>query len=184
MPSLLPKPMPSLYQALPSQLDGVRALSVVGNFTFDAATHPDFLGACLGTGMQLQLQVHALHPGSCFEIGYGIALSGGYTSQLCPALPSGSKQSSSDAERLVNGHSVLTLAWLAGIDRGRVGDVLINGEKGAHILVAADIVQYLEDNLTQVCPVNLPLHTSRVTACAVHVACDTRVLANMMTRAE
>ena len=46
--------------------------------------------------------------------------------------------------------------------------MLINGEKGAHILVAADIVQYLEDNLTQVCPVNLPLHTSSVTACAVH----------------
>ena len=69
MLSLLPIPMPRLYQALLSQLDGVRALNVVGNFTFDAATHPDFLGACLGTGMQVQLQVHALHPCSCCNSG-------------------------------------------------------------------------------------------------------------------
>ena len=37
----------------------------------------------------------------------------------------------------------------AGIDRGRVGDVLVNGERGAHLLVAPDVVQFLEDNLTQ-----------------------------------
>ena len=40
--------------------------------------------------------------------------------------------------------------FAAGIDRGRVGDILVNGERGAHMLVADDIVQYLEDNLTQV----------------------------------
>ena len=68
---------------------------------------------------------------------------------------------------------MLTLTWLAGIDRGRVGDVLVNGEKGAHILVAADIVQYLEDNLTQVR--HIFLHTSSVTTCAVHRSCDSAI---------
>ena len=43
-------------------------------------------------------------------------------------------------------------ACLTGLDRGRVGDIVVNGERGAHIIVASDIVQYLEDNLTQVHP--------------------------------
>lgn len=37
-------------QADPSQLDGVAALDVRGNFMFDAANHRDFLGALVGTG--------------------------------------------------------------------------------------------------------------------------------------
>ena len=62
------------------------ALSVRGNFMFDAATHRDFLGACLGTG----------------------------------------------------------------IDRRKVGDVIINGEQGAHILVVPEMIEYLTMNLTSV----------------------------------
>ena len=53
---------------------------------FDAATHRDFLGACLGTG----------------------------------------------------------------IDRSKVGDVLTNGEQGAHILVVPELIEYLAMNLTSV----------------------------------
>ena len=53
---------------------------------FDAATHRDFLGACLGTG----------------------------------------------------------------IDRSKVGDVLLTGEQGAHIMVVPELVEYLTMNLTSV----------------------------------
>ena len=136
------------------QLDGVRALNVAGNFTFDAATHPDFLGACLGTGTQLQ--VYTLHPGSC-----SIA----DESQSCMAScdPVSYRHA---LGKLAGSMHVQWTSWQdaelgydAGIDRGRVGDVLINGEKGAHILVAADLVQYLEDNLTQASCCQ-PLHTS------------------------
>ncbi len=38
----------------PAQAAGVAALSVRGNFIFDAATHRDFLGALLGTGIDRQ----------------------------------------------------------------------------------------------------------------------------------
>lgn len=37
-------------RADPSQLGGVAALDVRGNFMFDAANHRDFLGALVGTG--------------------------------------------------------------------------------------------------------------------------------------
>lgn len=35
-----------------TEAGGVAALSVKGNFIFDAATHRDFLGALLGTGIE------------------------------------------------------------------------------------------------------------------------------------
>ena len=38
----------------PAQAGGVAALSVRGNFMFDPATHRDFLGALLGTGIERQ----------------------------------------------------------------------------------------------------------------------------------
>lgn len=62
------------------------ALHVKGNFMFDAATHRDFLGACLGTG----------------------------------------------------------------IERSKVGDILVNGERGAHILVAPELTEFLTMQLTSV----------------------------------
>ena len=62
------------------------AVLVKGNFLFDSATHRDFLGACLGTG----------------------------------------------------------------IDRSKVGDILVQGEQGAHILVVPELVPHLEMNLTSV----------------------------------
>lgn len=69
------------------QTAGVSALLVKGNFIFDSANHRDFLGACLGTG----------------------------------------------------------------IDRSKVGDILVQGEQGASILVVPDMVSHLEMNLTSVC---------------------------------
>lgn len=68
------------------QAAGVTALQVKGNFIFDSANHRDFLGACLGTG----------------------------------------------------------------IERSKVGDILVQGEQGASILVAPDMVSHLEMNLTSV----------------------------------
>ena len=69
-----------------AQTTGVSALLVKGNFLFDSANHRDFLGACLGTG----------------------------------------------------------------IERSKVGDILMQGEQGANILVVPDLVPYLEMNLTSV----------------------------------
>ena len=37
-----------------AQAGGVAALNVRGNFMFDPATHRDFLGALLGTGIERQ----------------------------------------------------------------------------------------------------------------------------------
>ena len=68
------------------QTAGVSAVLVKGNFIFDAATHRDFLGACLGTG----------------------------------------------------------------IERSKVGDILVQGEQGAHILVVPELVSHLEMSLTSV----------------------------------
>ncbi len=68
------------------QTAGVSAVLVKGNFIFDSATHRDFLGACLGTG----------------------------------------------------------------IERSKVGDILVQGEQGAHILVVPELVPHLEMNLTSV----------------------------------
>ena len=63
------------------------ALRVQGNFMFDAATHRDFLGAILGTG----------------------------------------------------------------IERSKVGDIILVGETGAQILVAAELLEHFEQSLTQAC---------------------------------
>lgn len=37
-----------------------------------------------------------------------------------------------------------------GIERGKVGDILVTGEQGAQILVAPNMVEHLEQSLTQV----------------------------------
>jgi hypothetical protein len=40
------------FEAAPALAEAVSALEVAGNFMFDAATHRDFLGAVLGTGIE------------------------------------------------------------------------------------------------------------------------------------
>jgi photosystem II S4 domain protein len=64
----------------------VSALEIAGNFLFDSATHRDFLGAILGTG----------------------------------------------------------------IVREKVGDILVNGERGAQAIVVPDLVQFFEEQFKQV----------------------------------
>jgi photosystem II S4 domain protein len=64
----------------------VAAIEIAGNFLFDSATHRDFLGALLGTGLV----------------------------------------------------------------RDKVGDLLVQGERGAQAVVSPDVVDYLELHLTQV----------------------------------
>lgn len=64
----------------------VEALDLAGNFLFDTASHRDFLGAILGTG----------------------------------------------------------------VVREKIGDIIVLGERGAHVLVVPELVQFLETNLVQV----------------------------------
>jgi photosystem II S4 domain protein len=79
----------------PSQV-AVAALDIAGNFLFDQATHRDFLGALLGTG----------------------------------------------------------------IVREKVGDILVLGERGAQAIVVPEMVEFLEQSLTQVRSV--PVKTRRI----------------------
>ena len=66
--------------------NAVAAVNVSGNFLFDKASHPDFLGSVLGTG----------------------------------------------------------------IERSVIGDILVQGESGAHVLCSPSIVEHLESALVQV----------------------------------
>ncbi|KAG2451467.1 hypothetical protein HYH02_004065 [Chlamydomonas schloesseri] len=84
------------FRADPQQLDGVVALQVKGNFMFDPAKHPDFLGAILGTG----------------------------------------------------------------VVREKVGDILVQGESGAQILVDPELAEHFETSLVQVRTV--PVETRRI----------------------
>ncbi|GIL70408.1 hypothetical protein Vretifemale_1174 [Volvox reticuliferus] len=81
-------------RADPQQLDGVAALQVKGNFMFDPAKHPDFLGAIIGTG----------------------------------------------------------------VVREKIGDILIQGESGAQILVDPELVEHFEMSLVQVRTVPVEVH--------------------------
>ena len=79
----------------PAQVE-LAALEIAGNFLFDPATHRDFLGSVLGTG----------------------------------------------------------------IVREKVGDILVLGERGAQAIVIPDLVDFLENSLTQVRSV--PVKTRRI----------------------
>lgn len=76
--------------------DAVSALSISGNFTFDPASHGDFLGAVLATGIR----------------------------------------------------------------REKVGDILLQGEKGAQIIVVPELADYIVSSLTQVH--NVPVSCSPI----------------------
>ncbi|PRW45323.1 photosystem II S4 domain [Chlorella sorokiniana] len=87
----------------PSQLDSVAAVQCRGNFMFDPATHRDFLGACLGTG----------------------------------------------------------------IERSKVGDIVVTGEQGCQILCSPALVEHLEAELTQVRTV--PVQTQAISLSELQV---------------
>lgn len=89
-------------------IDSIAAIDVQGNFLFDPATHRDFLGACLGTGIERQV----------------------------------------------------------------VGDIIVQGDRGAIILVAPPMVEHLTTSLVQVRSVpvkvrTMPLSELRVPAARV-----------------
>ncbi len=44
---------------------------------------------------------------------------------------------------------------LAGVVRERVGDILVQGETGAQILVHPELVEHFETSLTQVCDTHM-----------------------------
>lgn len=100
-----PDPDDADFEAPPALTDAVAALEVAGNFMFDAASHRDFLGAALGTG----------------------------------------------------------------IDRSKVGDILVLGDRGAQLLVAPQLADFLCEALTSVRsvpvqPRRIPLGELRVAA--------------------
>jgi photosystem II S4 domain protein len=81
---------------LDSSQVAVAALDIAGNFLFDPATHRDFMGAILGTGLV----------------------------------------------------------------REKIGDIIVLGERGAQVIVAPEMVEFLETQLTQVRSV--PVKTERI----------------------
>lgn len=92
-------------EAAPQETGLVVAVEIVGNFLFDPATHRDFLGACLGTGIQ----------------------------------------------------------------RDRVGDIIVVGERGAQLVTTPELADHFERDLTQVRSVpvqcaRIPLDQLRVQA--------------------
>lgn len=77
---------PEVLDAEGDEPKGVTLLDVAGNFMFDGATHRDFLGSMMGTG----------------------------------------------------------------IERNRVGDILVQGERGAHVLTTPEMANYLSTALVSV----------------------------------
>lgn len=84
--TLGPEELTSIFLEDPGALANVAAIQVQGNFMFDKATHRDFLGAALGTG----------------------------------------------------------------VDRARVGDILLMGEMGAQLLVDPELIEHFQLTLTKV----------------------------------
>lgn len=108
----------------PSQLDGVAAVQCRGNFLFDPATHRDFLGAPLWGGQGASWWERR----SPDSVAWCCA---GPCTATHPAAP----------------HAGACLG--TGIERGKVGDILVTGEQGAQILCTPNLVEHLESALTQ-----------------------------------
>lgn len=118
----------------PSQLDCVAAVECKGSFMFDPASHRDFLGA----GQSRRGTAAA-----------GPALRMPCTSLwlLGPELPTPADTS---PPRSPPRCAPLAGACLGtGIERSKVGDIILCGEQGAQILCAPTLVEHLESTLTQ-----------------------------------
>ena len=64
-----------------------------------------------------------------------------------------------------------------GIERSKVGDIIILGETGAQILVAAELVQHFEQSLTQVRSFLAPkvqMHQQAPLQCPFDPVCSAR----------
>lgn len=58
-----------------------------------------------------------------------------------------------------------------GIERSKVGDIILLGETGAQILVAAELVEHFEQSLTQVPLLHSSLSSSAHTCCQTDQGC-------------
>jgi hypothetical protein len=128
-----------------------------GNFMFDPANHRDFLGAILGTG-DLGLRGSQMAQTCCWlgntrtgdkEASRVHSLHNG-----CPLLPFGTPRLS----HLAVGSSFLcalvsccaatcTSLLPTGVVREKVGDILVQGERGAQVLVCPELVEHFEVRL-------------------------------------
>ena len=93
-----------------AQMNAVHAIKVKGNFMFDSANHRDFLGACMGCG----------------------------------------------------------------IERSKVGDILVQGEQGAQILLVPELVPHLEMQLTQVSTSSQTAACTRASTCTLQFIAETQ----------
>lgn len=123
-------------------LDSVAALRVEGNFLFDPATHRDFLGT---------LNINYIYKSSRGDkynyIIYGntlivcyIYINQAVSSSHAQSLPS----------QLISFFLPTGACLGTGIERQVVGDILVQGDTGAQILVVPSMVEHLEFSLTQV----------------------------------
>lgn len=119
-----------------SQLEGVAAIEVKGNFMFDPASHRDFLGAILGTGEGVL----------CLE---SLSSDMGFLSMVAVCT------CSKFQPPVLHIHLISIIlntdhVTCAGVVRDRVGDILLQGEAGAQILVDPELLEHLERSLTKV----------------------------------
>jgi hypothetical protein len=134
----------------PSQLSGVAALDVRGNFMFDPATHRDFLGALVGTGArpgrararQVGVGVSARASRAAF---WAAALERRGRAPGLAATPFAPPLAREPPAAPPHPHSTAP----KGIVRDRVGDVLVQGEGGAQVLVDAELAEHFEAELTK-----------------------------------
>lgn len=112
-----------------------------GNFLFDKAGHRDFLGAVLGTGISREKVRGCGCVCIIYEIVGMIDMATNHTNTP--------NQRSSPPQK--NTH--------------QVGDILIQGERGAHVIVAPEVAEYICGSLAAVRSVpvkNTPIQLSEL----------------------
>lgn len=126
----------------PSHAGGVAAVEAKGNFIFDTATHRDFLGGCAIRHTRARAAWRGWHAG----------LPRAMHAPLQPAARHAQPTSLLSAPPNPNLPNLTRLAGAClgtGVDRSRVGDIIIVGEQGAQILCTPNLAEHLEGALTQ-----------------------------------
>jgi RNA-binding protein YlmH len=151
-----PDPDDADAQPAPALAEAVAALEVAGSFMFDAATHRDFLGAVLGTGIERSKvgpwrQTARMTP--CADVTVAcLCLS--FAMQLLIRLDRA--QAHLARTRNTNFLAVAVPTWLkaAGLALTvQVGDILVMGDRGAQLLVDPQLADFVCEALTSVRPV-------------------------------
>lgn len=128
-----PDPDDADFEAPPALAEAVAALEVAGNFMFDAATHRDFLGAVLGTGLDRAKAC------PCSRAAAAAAAEVCLSQHVECLNTLGRTQ-----QRKVFDASSVTIVAL------QVGDILVLGDRGAQLLVAPQLADFLCEALTSV----------------------------------